>query len=81
MNIVRYNEVDDSSYISNLDVVGRSIMMRRALAIQVKTTDNGRRSRGDMLRTELRILPAGIQLPVLGVVSTTAVGFTIKLRT
>ena len=33
MNIVRYNEVDDSSYISNLDVVGRSIMMRRALAI------------------------------------------------
>lgn len=48
---------------------------------QVKTTDNGRRSRGDMLRTEFRILPAGIQLPVLGVVSTTAVGFTIKLRT
>ncbi len=33
MNIVRYNEVDDSSYIPNLDVAGRSIMMRRTLAI------------------------------------------------
>ena len=28
MNIVRYNEVDDSSYISNLDVAGRQINMK-----------------------------------------------------
>ena len=28
MNIVRYNEVDDSSYIPNLDVVGRQINMK-----------------------------------------------------